>query len=246
MEQVNIDGVARIAKACSITKVPKLIHVSDLRANPQANNRFLLTKHQGEQAVLDAFPAADIVKTSNLFGYEDRFCFSLGLMCNRGFGFPVLKGKLNTRLYPLSVVDAAFGIRQIIKNEESYSDSRSCVYQFMGPEMFDFEKLCDLFGRVILRPFKVKQVPMWAYQAIGYSHLAWRKPMFKRDQVLTLHSSEGPLNESEKAISLVDIPGMKPLATLEEEAIKFLRDFRNPEDAELPIMHKRQLASYSS
>jgi uncharacterized protein YbjT (DUF2867 family) len=245
MEQVNIEGASRIAKACSLTRVPKFIHVSDLRALPDANNRYLQTRHQGEKAVLESFPNADIVKTSNLYGYEDRFCFSLGLLCQKGFGFPVLKGKLETQMYPLYVGDAAFGIMQIIKDEDAYSN-RAQTYQLMGSEVYNFEKLCDLFGSIILRPFRLREVPLWAYQTLGRSSLLWRKPMYKKDQVLTLHSSEGPLPETEKALSFGDISGMRPLAVFEDEAIKYLRLFRHPEDIELPVLHKRHLARYAS
>ncbi len=247
MEQVNVEGAARIAKACTLTQVPKFIHVSDLRARSDANNRYLITRHQGEGAVLEAYPNAAIVKTGNLYGYEDKFCFSLGVLAIRGFGFPVLKGKINTDLYPLYVGDAAYGIQQIIKNEELYPSPQT--YQFFGSELYNFEKLCEVFGNVILRPFKILELPLWAYRAFGLSALLWRKPMYKNDQILTLHTAEGPLKANggfEHILSLEDIPGMRPLSSFEGDAIKFLRQFRNPEDFELPIMQKRQLARYSS
>lgn len=233
MEQVNVEGAARIAQACALTNVPAFIHLSDIRATSNASNRFLKSKFDGEQAVTKAFSSPLIVRTSTLYGHEDRFCYMLAMLATKGLGFPVLSGHRHTKLHPLYVGDAAYGISQMMKDEANHGISSSKYFDFKGPEEYDFVKLNELFGRVILRPFTIREISLWTYRMLGLSSFLWRKPMFKYDQIKTLHTEEVDMKD---ATLLPDIAGMRPLSLLEDDAIKFLRVWRYPEDYELPAL----------
>lgn len=44
LEQVNVEGVLRIARACKMVNVPKFIHISCMRASRDAPSNYLKTK----------------------------------------------------------------------------------------------------------------------------------------------------------------------------------------------------------
>ena len=89
------------------------------------------------------------------------------------------------------------------------------------------EKFLDLFGRMTLRPMHLLSLPLPLYHALGFFSFEWKRALFKRDQIrqLTLDESLSP-----DAPKLSHVPGMRPLAKLEDKAPEFLRSYRHPED----------------
>lgn len=148
MENVNVDGAKRIAKAAKFAQVPQLIHVSCMKAHATAASKFLQLKAQADAAVRLEFPEATIVKPSVLYGNEDRFTNCLGMLANLGMGIPVLRGHEKRIMYPLYVGDAAYGIMQLMADDAASGKT----YQFAGPVAYDWPKIIDLFGRMTLRP----------------------------------------------------------------------------------------------
>ena len=61
----------RIAQIAREAKVPRLIHVSHLNANPHSPSMFYRTKHQGELLVRKEFRDATIVRPGPMYGAED-------------------------------------------------------------------------------------------------------------------------------------------------------------------------------
>lgn len=79
-KDVHVDGARRLARLAKEAGVERFIHVSALNCaeHPtsyilKGGSKFLSSKYQGEQAVLEEFPCATILRPSDIYGQEDRF-----------------------------------------------------------------------------------------------------------------------------------------------------------------------------
>jgi uncharacterized protein YbjT (DUF2867 family) len=72
-QAVHVEGAATVARAAHAAGAARLIHVSALGADSDANSKYARSKAAGEIAVREAFPAATIVRPSTIFGPEDKF-----------------------------------------------------------------------------------------------------------------------------------------------------------------------------
>jgi nucleoside-diphosphate-sugar epimerase len=258
MEQVNVDGAARIARACKLQKEPpRLIHISCMKSHKASSSQFMRTKAMGEERVLSEFPQATIIRTSILYGYEDRFLNAFGQLYANGFGIiPVVKGKspgpeffqsnpnamnkqsLNPHekqpFYPLYVGDAAYGINSIIQSSDiDFSKAfMGSTIQFYGPEKYNMERLVDLFNRVLVKQPKLVHMPVWMYRALGLWMMKWKRAQWKSDQIKqwTMPEFIDPLLPS-----LQEFSGMKPLARLEDRILEFMRQYRHHLDFNDPM-----------
>lgn len=77
---VHVDGAERIARIARKAGVKRFIHVSALNCseNPQefmvkGGSKFLKSKWESEQRVLEEFPTAVIFRPADIYGQEDRF-----------------------------------------------------------------------------------------------------------------------------------------------------------------------------
>ena len=80
VEDVNINGPARIARICKEMGVERFVHFSHINArkNPEeaflpGGSRFLRTKYEGELAVRSEFPEATIFRPADVYGSGDNF-----------------------------------------------------------------------------------------------------------------------------------------------------------------------------
>lgn len=238
MENVNVEGAAKIARACRLqSDPPRLFHISCLKADKASPSHFLRTKAIGDEVVLQEFPDATIIRMSVLYGHEDRFLNSFGSLSTIGLGLPIVKGNNmeNARhtFYPLYVGDAACGISRLIQANDDTDYFQGKIVQFNGPEKYTMEKLADLFSKMTLIPTKLFPVPIWTYRLMGLWLLQWKRAQFKTDQILQWTVSE-ELNSS--LPSIMNIPEMRQLSLLEDRALEYLRYYRNHFDFNLPAI----------
>jgi len=83
-------------------------------------SRFLKTKYEGEQAVLEEFPSATIFRPADIFGQGDRFLLYYANFWRRNFyGMPLYKKGEHTVKQPVYVGDVATAVVNAIKDPES-------------------------------------------------------------------------------------------------------------------------------
>lgn len=82
MEDVHVEGAARIAEAVAKYDVDRFIHVSSFNADPNSEATFFATKGRGEQVVRDIYPETTIVRPAPLFGFEDQLLLKLAGQTN--------------------------------------------------------------------------------------------------------------------------------------------------------------------
>ncbi|MDI2090460.1 complex I NDUFA9 subunit family protein [Commensalibacter oyaizuii] len=145
LDRKNVKAAQIIAQLCATAGVETLIHRSALGADMNSSSPYLVSKKQGEEVVLKAFPAATILRPSVVFGPEDQFLNKLSLMAGYFPVFPVYK--VNTRLQPVYVGDVADAVMQVIKNQ----DCRGKVYDLAGPQTFTNRELVNYLLRYLHR-----------------------------------------------------------------------------------------------
>lgn len=82
LEDVHVDGTARIAEAVAKYDVDRFIHVSSYNADPNSPASFFATKGRGEQVARSIYPETTIVRPAPLFGFEDNLLLKLAGLTN--------------------------------------------------------------------------------------------------------------------------------------------------------------------
>src|ERR1700749_1190067 len=72
-DDVQAIGAETVARAAAASGASRLVHVSAIGPDPEAESDYAPTKGKGEAAVRGAFPAATILRPSIVFGPEDSF-----------------------------------------------------------------------------------------------------------------------------------------------------------------------------
>lgn len=75
---VHVAGLRDIAKACVESNVTRLIHVSPATASLDSQSLIMKSRAEGEKMLEEEFPKTVIVRSSCLFGHEDRFIRAIG------------------------------------------------------------------------------------------------------------------------------------------------------------------------
>lgn len=71
-------GLLDIAKACKETNVSRFIQVSCGQVSEDSNSIIMKSRFEGEFKLREEFPDSIIVRSSILFGHEDRFLRAIG------------------------------------------------------------------------------------------------------------------------------------------------------------------------
>ena len=128
-------GAGAVASAASRAGAAAFVHLSAIGADAEGETGYARAKAAGEQAVLEAFPAATILRPSALFGPDDNFLNMLA-----GFtSLPVLPVFAPTaKLQPLFVDDCAEAVARTL---ESCATSGGKIFELGGPEAISMIEL---------------------------------------------------------------------------------------------------------
>ncbi len=205
-DNIHHIGAGLVAKAAKEAGVERLVHVSALGADPESPSAYARTKAAGEQAVLEAFPAATILQPSVIFGVEDGFFNKFaGIMrwtpALPVFGCPLipkvtfkfeddtlvdidLYGDGGSKFQPVYVVDVAAAVIACLEDRATEGER----YEICGPKVYSFKEIMELILKVSGRKRLLAPVP---FGIAGFA--AWfieklPKPMLTRDQLTLLKS----------------------------------------------------------
>ena len=181
-DAIHVSGSRAVAKAARDAGVQRLIHVSAIGADTKASANYARTKAAGEQATLQEFPGAVILRPSIVFGPEDEFF-------NRGSGV--------TKFQPVYVGDIAAAMANIADGQGVPGK----VYELGGPETLSFRQLLERTLEYCGRKRIFVPMPFWlaTLQALATSPLPNALRPITVDQVRLLKSdnivSAAALNE---------------------------------------------------
>jgi len=146
--EVHVEGARRIAKIAREVGVEKLIHLSAMNASPNPTpvilkngSQFLKSKYYGEQAVLEEFPDAVIIRPADLVGDGDNFLrhFTAAYRSRFSRKLAIWDYYDGVEKQPILVEDLVSGIEQAILNDSA----RGKIFQAVGPRRYDFYDLIE-------------------------------------------------------------------------------------------------------
>lgn len=150
-ESVHIEAAERIARLSKEAGVSKFIHLSALGASTSHPSKFMQTKALGEEAVLNAFPTANIVRPAKLAGVEDRFLNPYATFSQASSFFPLIDGG-DAKVQPVLAEDLGIAIGKIVQDPEAVGK----VYEFGGPKVYTMKEIKKLLSESIReRPYSM-------------------------------------------------------------------------------------------
>ena len=153
-EAVQSDGAGRVARIATDLGVAHLVQISAIGADPDSASAYARSKAVGEAFVLDAFPAAVILRPSVIFGTEDQFFNRFAGMSRFGPILPVVGAQ--TRFQPVFVDDVAQAAVLGATGEAAPG-----IYELGGPETASFRALMTRMLQVIHRRRLVVNLPFF-------------------------------------------------------------------------------------
>lgn len=157
---VQREGAARIARIAAEEGVTRLVQLSAIGADSESDSDYARSKGMGEQAVLEAFPSAVILRPSIVFGAEDEFFNRFASMAKMSPAIPLFGA--DTRFQPVYVDDVAAAAEKAV-----LGDAAPGIYELGGPEIRTFRELVRLMLGMIRRRRLVIGLPFWAGRAMG-------------------------------------------------------------------------------
>ena len=136
LDALQGEGAGRVAAMARAAGASAYVQISALGADASSAVAYNRTKGEGEQAVLDAFPTATILRPSVLFGDDDRF---LNLFAGLVSALPVLPVFApHAKLQPLFVDDAAEAVVAALADPARHGGKRLDI---AGPEQISMIEL---------------------------------------------------------------------------------------------------------
>lgn len=157
---VQAEGAGRVARIAAEQGIAELVQISAIGADADSDSDYARTKAAGEAAVMEAYPAAVILRPSIVFGPEDEFFNRFAGMTRMGPVLPVVGAE--TKFQPVYVDDVAKAAVKGVLGE-----AEPGIYELGGPEVRTFRDLMAEMLGVINRRRMVVNVPFWIARIMG-------------------------------------------------------------------------------
>ncbi|MBF0250324.1 MAG: complex I NDUFA9 subunit family protein [Alphaproteobacteria bacterium] len=206
-ERAHVDGAGLVAKAAKDAGATAFVQISALGADETSKSQYARTKAKGEQAVLNAFPDATILRPSLIIGPEDGFMNMFAKIARWSPVLPVMGCSLlprfatvavegtkwraptfrfcddgGPRFHPVFVGDVADAAVRALGDGEA----RGKTYELVGPRTYSFRHLMELMLAATGRKRMLVPYPLFLANIAAF-FLEWvpGKPL-TRDQVCLL------------------------------------------------------------
>lgn len=208
-DAVQAEGAERIARLAAETGVARMVQISAIGADMEADSDYASSKGEGEACVLKHMPDAVILRPSIVFGPEDDFFNRFAGMTRMSPVLPVVGG--DTRFQPVYVDDVAQAAEMGVTGAAAAG-----IYELGGPETDSFRGLMQRMLAVIHRRRLILNMPVWIarimafgfdmLQAVTFGLLS--NGVLTRDQVKNL-ANDNVVSEGAKGF---DDLGIRPVA----------------------------------
>jgi NADH dehydrogenase len=174
---VQAAGAGAVAQAAAAAGA-RLVHVSALGAKPDSTSLYARSKAAGEAAVLQAVPAATILRPSIVFGPEDDFFNRFAGMARFSPLLPLIGGG-ETRFQPVYVGDVADAVARAVEG----SARPGTIYELGGPDVSTFAELMRFVLATIERRRLLVPVPFALARLKAHVLQLMPTPLLTPDQV---------------------------------------------------------------
>ncbi len=157
---VHVEGAARAARLAASAGARTFVQISALGASADSPALYARTKALGEAAVLEAFPAATILRPSVVFGREDDFFNRFGAMAKYSPVVPLVGA--DTKMQPVYVDDVAAAAAMAAAGEAAPG-----VYELGGPRAYAFRDLIELMLEETRRRRLILPLPFFAAKFVA-------------------------------------------------------------------------------
>lgn len=147
-KSIHADLPKHLAKICMELKIPRLLHMSALKASLDAPSKYLKSKAQGEEHLANTDKALNITifKPSVIFGPGDSF---INLFLKLVKLLPViLLAKPNAKFQPIYVQDVASAFVKAINEKSTFGNT----YELAGPKTYTLRELIRLVAKTLNKP----------------------------------------------------------------------------------------------
>ncbi|MEO0357668.1 MAG: complex I NDUFA9 subunit family protein [Pseudomonadota bacterium] len=158
---IQHEGAERIARIAAQTGIARMVHVSAIGADMDADAEYSKTKALGEQGVLQHMPNAVILRPSIVFGNEDEFFNRFATMARTSPAIPVVGA--TTKFQPVYVDDVAAAAEQAV-----LGNAQPGIYELGGPDVDTFRELMQQMLGVIQRRRMIVNLPMFVGRIMGF------------------------------------------------------------------------------
>ncbi|WP_412504979.1 complex I NDUFA9 subunit family protein [Roseovarius sp. SYSU LYC5161] len=213
-DAVQAEGAERIARISAEEGVQRMVQISAIGADAEADSAYARTKAAGEAGVLAHMPEAVILRPSVLFGHTDAFFNRFAAMTTYSPVLPVVGAE--TRFQPAYVDDVAEAAAQ-----GALGRAAPGVYELGGPDVNTFRELMQQMLGMIRRRRLILNMPFWMAGLMARVFALGERMSFgllkgpiSRDQVLQLQRdnvvSEGARGFAELGISPKSLEAILP------------------------------------
>lgn len=179
--RAHVEIAQAAVTACRATGVKRLLHMSALRAAPDAPSEYLRSKGIGEQAVLAAEDlAVTVFRPSVIFGPDDEF---LNLFARLAVVLPVLAVACpQARFQPVHVADVVRAFRAALDQPASHGQR----YDLGGPKVYALADLVRYVCAATGRRRLVVGLPDWASYLQAWMMEWLPVPLMTRDNIRSM------------------------------------------------------------
>ncbi len=174
-ESAQREGAINVAEACAAAGISRLVHVSAIGADPDAEADYARTKGEAEAAIRDVVPTATILRPSIVFGPEDDFFNRFAGLASHPVTtiapfLPAIGGG-KTKVQPIYAGDVADAIAAAVSRD----DTAGQTYELGGPATYTFNEIYAFIGKTIARKRYGLPLPFFIAKPLGLTFGAlWR------------------------------------------------------------------------
>lgn len=217
-KRAHVDTPAMVAKACHDEGVDRFVHISALGCD-KGSSKYAKSKFEGEQAVLENFSGATILRPSIIFGEDDGF-FNMFAELSRYLPVLPLIGGGRTKFQPVYVGDVAdCVIKALVEPSDKYVGK---TYELGGVDVIDFKQVYELLFQYTGRKRKLVPLPFFIAKIEASFLGLMPKPLLTRDQVESLKAD----NVVQIGMPTIDDFGIAP-KTMELILPTYLKRYRS-------------------
>lgn len=160
-DAVQAEGATRIARLAADNGVARMVQISAIGSDMDAESDYASSKGEGEAGVLKHMPGAMILRPSIVFGPEDQFFNRFAGMTRMSPFLPVVGAE--TRFQPVYVDDVAAAAEKGVTGAAGGG-----IYELGGPEIDTFRGLMQRMLDVIMRRRLILNLPMWIARIMAF------------------------------------------------------------------------------